>query len=89
MKPGGNSRRPGDWWCGKCNGHNYAYRVDCFKCAADKSEGKSEPNAVVPNVGMRWAGDWDCPGCNAHCFASRMTCFKCGEQKPVDLSTDV
>lgn len=32
------SLKPGDWMCPECNGHNFARRMDCFKCQAPRPE---------------------------------------------------
>jgi hypothetical protein len=32
----GRSLRPGEWQCGQCGFDNFASRVECFKCGADK-----------------------------------------------------
>ena len=36
---GGGGMRPGDWMCGSCGAHNFASRLQCFKCQGPKTEG--------------------------------------------------
>jgi len=84
----GVDRRPGDWDCPKCRGHNYADKKACFKCGIPKPEGiPEESNNRMPFPGgnfqrrinfggsERRPGDWDCPSCNAHNYASKISCF--------------
>ena len=42
LAPSGSARRPGDWDCTKCRAHNYANRMECFKCKEKKAGGKGE-----------------------------------------------
>lgn len=96
FKPfGGADRRPGDWDCPSCSGHNYADKKACFKCGIEKPAGVIEErsNRMGYSGGFfpryrnfggseRRPGDWDCPACNAHNYASKISCFICKKPKP-------
>jgi len=94
----GGDRRPGDWDCPSCRGHNYADKKACFKCGIPKPKGViEESNNRMPfpvgnfqrrnNFGgsERRPGDWDCPSCNAHNYASKISCFICKKPKPENI----
>ncbi|XP_058067458.1 putative RNA-binding protein involved in heterochromatin assembly [Magnolia sinica] len=77
--------RVGDWYClaSNCGAHNFASRLNCFKCGALKDDSDGTYNAGYygsTSGGHVWkSGDWMCTrnGCNEHNFASRMECYKC------------
>jgi len=91
---GGNDRRPGDWDCPSCRGHNYADKKACFRCGIEKpadiiqerSNGMGYSGGFLQRRrnlgGDRRPGDWDCPACNAHNYASKTSCFICKKPKP-------
>jgi len=70
-------QRFGEWDCPGCNAHNYANRVDCFKC------GKKKPLDVKDQR----PGDWYCLGCSAHNYSTRDQCFRCQKGKPTGTET--
>jgi len=94
---GGSDRRPGDWDCPSCSGHNYADKKACFKCGIPKPAKIEEMGNRVAysggnfprrgNLGgaERRQGDWDCPSCDAHNYASKINCFVCKKPKPKDI----
>jgi len=81
----GFQRRPGDWDCPQCSGHNFATRTTCFKCNIPKPENRPAPSVNQgrgEGGGRRVAitrrpGDWNCHECNAHNFSRNTSCFKC------------
>ena len=80
MSGSGSDRRPGDWDCPACNGHNFASKSACYKCSTPK------PNVLPPDP-LRKPGDWDCTSCGNNNFASRTACNRCALPKPAELGT--
>eukprot|EP00759_Apiculatamorpha_spiralis_P011307 PhF_6_TR18703/c1_g1_i1/m.27333 len=77
-------RRFGDWNC-SCGELNFASRVRCRSCGADKAggggAGQQQPQQQLqpqqPSGGGSRPGDWTCPNCNDTNFAFRNICRKC------------
>ncbi|KAK8937128.1 hypothetical protein KSP39_PZI012554 [Platanthera zijinensis] len=71
--------REGDWECGSCHNHNYAFRSFCNRC--------KQPRLLVDKktpADSKWLpriGDWICTGCSNNNYASREMCKKCGQPK--------
>jgi hypothetical protein len=102
---GGNQGglKPGDWMCPGCNFHNFASRVQCFKCYAPvPMDAPMGFNGGFQNGfggyngynGFGGApppnirpGDWSCPACQMNNFASRTECFKCNTPKDPNQPT--
>lgn len=79
------SIRPGDWWCGTCQVHKYAFRDDCSGCNGTKdsaAEAKITSYLEFLTSKGRAAnfrpGDWVCGSCNAHCYGKKEECHACG-----------
>jgi len=70
-------QRYGEWDCPGCNGHNYANRVDCFRCGIKKPLDAKDKRP----------GDWYCLGCSAHNYATRDLCFRCHKGKPTGMES--
>merc|ERR1739848_273720 len=58
----------GDWLCGACQNHNFAFREVCKRCGAPKADG----------VVQERVGDWSCHECHHYNFGVRSTCRRCG-----------
>ncbi|KAA6389132.1 MAG: hypothetical protein EZS28_015341 [Streblomastix strix] len=76
-------QRAGDWFCGSCQTHNFAFRGACRQCqnvkdgsarVVTEEEIQQRQNQVRP-------GDWICPSCQTNNFAFRTECFKCRTPK--------
>lgn len=68
-----SSFRAGDWYCPKCNNHNFARNKICKDCAT---------SGPVTNVAALRSGDWKCKHCDGPPnFAKRASCYTCGKSK--------
>ena len=90
-------RRPGDWMCPSCQNHNFASRVQCYRChGAKPGSNPGLPLAAHPRWGGSTApaappGGAALPGdarpgdwmcpCGNHNYASRVQCYRCGLAK--------
>ncbi|KAK9822863.1 hypothetical protein WJX81_005882 [Elliptochloris bilobata] len=84
-----NTMKPGDWSCPDCASHNFARRMECFRCGAPRPEGVGGPRGGDLVYGGARAsrpyeqreGDWHC-GCGADNFSFRTSCFRCDAPRP-------
>jgi len=80
----GKAEQPGDWYCDKCQSHNFARNLSCFNCKAPLEDNtKRVPRSRQPTAAER-SGDWYCPECDARNFARSKACHRC--EKPFDIS---
>lgn len=78
----GNARegKPGDWTCEGCSASNFAFRNECFRCKAGRTDGVVAPEKKGQNFPAR-EGDWDCAACGNNNFAFRRECHRCNAPK--------
>jgi len=75
--------KPGDWRCAPCGAHNFANRIQCFRCCMGKSNATNVNHHNILNTPSWKKGDWNCDNCSKHNFATRKNCFSCGVNREV------
>lgn len=73
----------GDWYCKKCNIHNFKMRSQCFKCGWKPHYSIEGACQNVKRQRRRTLGDrdWNCSNCDFLNFKRRIQCLKCGKSK--------
>jgi len=81
---GGQTEKPGDWYCPACGDLQFAKNVKCRKCGTANPDPETSAALSSSNGNgiIEKPGDWYCPGCNDLQFAKNAKCRKCGTPNP-------
>jgi len=64
--------------CPSCNNNNFAFRMKCKRCDAERPEDAGQPSSGGGQINhQKREGDWDCAECGNDNFAFRDSCNRC------------
>ncbi|XP_078181619.1 zinc finger (Ran-binding) family protein [Carex rostrata] len=67
------SRKPGDWFCSKCNFMNFARNTKCLECS------KPKPKRILTGE------EWECPQCDFFNNGRNTSCLRCDCKRPGEV----
>lgn len=87
---GGNTEKPGDWWCPACGDLQFAKNAQCRKCGApnpdpEGSLAAASASGAFKGTSEKKPGDWYCSKCGDLQFAKNVVCRQCGAPNPMKM----